>query len=219
MYSPNSITIAIADDHSFFVRGLVHMLANYPDIKVSFTASNGAEFIRQLRNADTLPDVCLLDINMPVMNGYETLAILSREWPSVKTLILSLYGDEIFPIHKTIAEGACGCICKGTSAEEIADAIYNVHKHGYYIGDTVAKYLPNGPATARRLLTDLTENEMIFLQLCCTAMDYYEIAKEMGKSRRTVENYRDSLFSKLGINNRPGLTLFATRAGLNRYAQ
>jgi DNA-binding NarL/FixJ family response regulator len=219
MYSPDTITISIADDHSFFVQGLIHMLASHPQIKVSFTASNGFELIEQFKNADTLPHICLLDINMPVMNGYETLAVLSGEWPSVKTIILSLYGDEIFPIHKTITEGACGCLCKGTSAGEIVDAIYSVYRHGYYTGGAVAKHLPNGPASARRLLTDLSENEMTFLQLCCTAMDYHEIAREMGKSRRTVDNYRDSLFSKLGINSRPGLTLFATRAGLNRFAQ
>ncbi len=219
MQTADTITVVIADDHSFFVQGLVQYLKAYPEIEVISTVSNGKELIELLSGTGILPHICLLDINMPVMNGYETLAVLSGQWPSVKTIILSLYGDEEFPVQRTMAHGACGCLSKSMIEQEIVEAIWSVHRHGFYLSGTAAKYLPNGPATARRLLTDLSENEMIFLQLCCTAMDYYEIAREMGKSKRTVENYRDSLFSKLGINNRPGLTLFATRTGLNRYAK
>ncbi len=210
-----TITIAITDDHTLFVNGLAHVLQSQPGISVILTAANGQQLIDKLQQADTLPHICLLDISMPVMNGYETLPVLTRRWPGIRVIVLSMYQDDEYPVLKMITEGACGFLGKDADHHEMMDAIHQVHTYGYYAGGAAGKFLPNGPAAAAKRLVNLTENELQFLQLCCTPMDYNEIAEKMGKSRRTIDNYRDNLFSKLNIHNRAGLSLFANRAGLN----
>lgn len=210
-----TVTVVIADDHRLFVNGLAAILNKQPNISVTITAANGQELIEKLEHTDALPHICLLDISMPVMNGYQTLPVLVRRWPTVRVIALSMHHEDEYPVLKMAAEGACGFLGKDAEPSEIIEAIHQVYTYGYYGGGSVAVHLPNGPAAAKRLLVNITDNQMEFLQLCCTAMDYNEIAEKMGKSRRTIDNYRDNLFSKLNVKSRAGLCLFAHRAGLS----
>lgn len=213
MNATPTITIALADDHALVVNAFARLLNQTPGMRVIITAADGAELIDKLEKADVLPDICLLDINMPEMNGYETLPVLRRRWPAIKVLALSMYGGEEFPVVKMIADGACGFIDK--SKDELAAAITHTQQHGYYLGGAVARFLPHGLDQAKKLQVNITDHEMQFLKLFCTGKEYHEIAKEMGKSDRTIHNYRDSLFSKLGVNSKTGLALLASRIGLN----
>ncbi len=219
MNTSPTITVAIADDHTLFVNGLAHMLRSQPGISVILTAADGQELIDKLERADVLPHICLLDISMPNMNGYEAMPLLNRRWPSVKVIALSMYHEDEYPVLEMITEGACGFLGKDAMPAEMAEAIQHVHQYGYYAGGAAAKFLPHGPASAAKRLINITDNQREFLQLCCTAMDYNDIAQKMGKSRRTIDNYRDNLFQKLHVNSRAALSVFANRTGLNSYAQ
>lgn len=213
MNNTPKISIAIVDDHHIFREGIASLLSKITDLDIAILAQNGKDLIAQFNEAQELPDVCLLDISMPVMNGYETLDYLNQNYPDVKVLAFSMYTDE-FPVISMMAKGACGFVPKTVSPDELVDVIKYVQQHGYYYHGLAAEYLPRGLTHIPQKVIDISEKEMKFLQLCCTTMLYTEIAAEMNVSSRTTENYRNSLFKKLNTNNRIGLAIFAIRAGL-----
>lgn len=207
------ISIAMADDHTLLLKALAKTLSAVPDFNVIIMAENGKELIEQTEQAATLPDICLLDIKMPEMNGYDTAAVFKKRWPSVKVLALSMYIEE-YPIINMLCKGACGFIAKDVEPTELIEAIRFTVAHGFYHDGVIKSRFPNG-IMPTSILPDITIKEKEFLSLCCTSYSYKEIAGKMLKSPHTIENYRDRLFNKLNVHSRSELVLFAVLSGMH----
>ena len=208
------INIALADDHAILRKGVASIISNFDGMSVVMEAGNGKELVDQLGTAKKLPHICILDINMPVMDGYETAKAIKMGWPAIKILALSMYDTEV-NIIKMLSNGANGYILKDSGPEELEVAINEVVKYGYYHTDIVNSRLLKKvahPSDADKY--DLTEKELNFIKLACSEMTYKEIAEQLNLSPRTIDGYREQIFMKLGIKSRTGLVVFAIRAGL-----
>ena len=211
------INIVLVDDHTLLRRGLAGLVQDL-GYTVVFEACNGKQFLEKLDN-NTIPDIVLMDINMPVMDGYETTKWLKENHPEIKVLALSMYDNEN-AIIRMIKCGARGYIIKDSEPENLKAAIDAVFKIGYYYSDLVSSKLihainhlhEEGNELQKLLL--LTNREKEFLQYSCTELTYKEIADKMIVSPRTVDGYRDALFEKLHIKTRVGLAIYAIRYGL-----
>lgn len=210
------IKVAIADDHALFRKGLAQILSGYDDIELLFQAKNGKELIEKVGYlpAEGRPDVCIVDINMPVMNGYDATKIIANNYPKTKILALSMYDDEQI-IIKMFHCGAHSYVLKDIEPDELRKAIRSVHNTGVYDSDVVTNEVLK---SAKKPEDDddviFSEKELDFLKLCCSEMTYKQIAERMGVSHRTVDGYRDNLFSKLNLKSRTGLVIYAFRTGL-----
>jgi two-component system invasion response regulator UvrY len=211
----DKIKIAIADDHALFRKGICELLSDFNEIEILFDVSNGVEMIKAVEAAPIKPDVCLLDINMPVLDGFETAKQLKHKWPGIKILAVSMY-DQDFTIIRMLHCGATGYVLKDIEPEELKDAIVQIHKTGFYyskgIGSDVLDIAQLQEEDERYI--PITDNEKQFLKLCCTELTYKEIADRMGCSPRTVDGYRDKLFTKLHVTSRTGLAMYAIREGI-----
>lgn len=201
------IVIAIADDHTLFRRGVASLMAEYDSLRVSFEAANG-EQLQQMMSTHERPDVILMDIHMPVMDGYETTLWLKQNYPEIKVLALSMFDDDD-AIIKMLKCGASGYLLKESKPSDLRDAIQIVYHKGIFLNEMVSGTM------IRQLNThsgaNLSSKEIQFLQLCCSEHTYKEIADAMFVSPRTVDNYRESLFLKLGLRSRTGLVLYAIK--------
>jgi two-component system, NarL family, invasion response regulator UvrY len=208
-------TLALVDDHTLLRTGLANLLREL-GYQVLCEANNGSDFIGQLKTCP-IPDVVLLDINMPVMDGYETALWLKKTHPEVRVLALSMYDDE-YAIIKMLKNGARGYILKDADPTELRRAINAVLDKGFYHSDlvtgTLIHTINNDEDSNRPNINALNAKELDFLKLVCTEMTYKEIADKMCVSPRTVDGYRDDLFEKLGVKSRVGLVLFAIKNGI-----
>jgi len=203
--------IAIVDDHTMFRRGLCSLINLFPGYTVVLDAANGNDFIRQL-DPDMLPDILLLDIAMPEMDGFALATWLKNNQPTIRVLALSTMDSDI-AIIRMIKAGARGYLLKDAEPSELRRAFDDVLSLGYYYNDLVSrKLLLSSGADVQ--LERLTDREQTFLKLACSEKTYYEIAKEMFVSERTVDGYRDALFKKLQVTSRVGLVLYAVKNGL-----
>jgi two-component system, NarL family, invasion response regulator UvrY len=206
--------IVLVDDHVLLRNGLASLVKNL-GYNVLFEADNGKDFQIKLNN-DNLPDLVLLDINMPQMDGYETALWLKRNYSDIKVLALSMYDDEN-AIIRMLKNGAKGYILKDTEPTELRAAMEAVLSKGFYYSEMVTGRLIHSINTmdeddsAAKSITGLNEREVEFLKLAATEMTYKEIAEQMHLSPRTIDGYRDALFEKLNIKSRVGLVLFAIK--------
>jgi two-component system, NarL family, invasion response regulator UvrY len=215
----NSINIALADDHVLLRNGLANLLREL-DYTVVFEASNGKELLEKIQGSQALPDVILMDIKMPVMDGYDTTQWLKTNYPSIKVLALSMYDDEN-AIIRMLRCGASGYVLKDCDPSELKAAITSVTTKGFYHSEIVTGKLihtiNNLDKPGHSSVTDmlgLNARELEFLKLACTEMTYKEIAEQMYLSPRTVDGYRDALFEKLSIKSRVGLVMYAIKNGI-----
>jgi DNA-binding NarL/FixJ family response regulator len=199
------IRIAIVDDHTLFRNGVASLMREFDDLQVLFEADNG-QHLQQMITTHPLPQVVLMDINMPVMDGYVSTTWLKNNYPQIKVLALSMYEDDKAVINM-IKCGACGYLLKESSPKEVHEAIQTIVQKGVYINELVSgKMIRSLTADSEPLFTT---NEMIFLKLCCTELTYKEMADQMFISPRTIDNYREALFQKLNLKSRTGLVLYA----------
>lgn len=208
------IHIALADDHAMLRKGVAGVLSQFENMTVVLEACNGKELLDKIEHAQTKPDICILDINMPVMNGYDTAAELRKRWPDIKILALSMYDTELNVI-KMLRNGANGYVLKDSDPEELRTAIIAVSKDGFYHSDIVTGrmlHILHDPAG--RVNLELNDRELLFLKFCSTELTYKEIADEMCLSPRTIDGYREALFKKLSITTRTGLAMYSIKAGL-----
>lgn len=205
------IPIAIVDDHTLFRKGVVGLMAEFEELEVVFDAANGKQMQEALVKFP-LPKVVLMDINMPIMDGYETTCWLKSNYPQVHVLALSMFEDDKAVI-KMIRCGACGYILKESKPRDLLEAIKIIVLKGVYINEMVSGKLLRSLAS-QEIMPNLSSKELDFLKHCCLELTYKEIADLMFVSPRTVDNYRESLFQKLNIKSRTGLVLYAIRNNL-----
>jgi len=209
------IKLALADDHNLFRKGVEELIEDFDNMEVLYSVANGKELVNKLSTATTLPYVCLLDINMPEMNGLETAQYIKDNWPDVKILAVSVYDSE-FHIISMLRAGAGGYILKDSQPDALRKAIEQLHEHGFYHSELVTgrilHQLISKPKEVN--VSELNENEILFLKHSCSELTYKEIADLMGISHRTIDGYRDQLFAKLNIKSRTGLVMYALKTGI-----
>ena len=210
-------SIALADDHILLRNGLASLIKNFGH-EVLFEANNGEDMIRFIQEGKR-PDLVLMDINMPVKDGYQSAAWLKENYPDIKILALSMLDDEN-AIIRMIKNGARGYLLKESEPAELRSAINAVLQKGFYYSEMVTGRLVHsisgtdvGSNTSQQVM-QLSEREIDFLKLTCTEMTYKEIAAEMHLSPRTIDGYRDALFLKLDLKTRTGLVIYAIKNGL-----
>lgn len=208
MNKTNKTTVALADDHTMFRRGLVSILKPYKHIEVVFDAANGQELVDYIKLADTRPDVCIIDINMPEMNGYDTAKYIRRHFSEIKMLALSMYDDED-NIIKMLRYGAHGYLLKAVEPDILVEAIATVRTNGFYHSELITNDILNSIHDAENV--KFTSSEIDFMKMACTEMTYKEMAISLAISERTVDGYRERLFNKLNVKSRIGLVLYAIR--------
>lgn len=208
----SKVNVAIVDDHTLFRQGLVHLLSESNQVNILFDADNGADMIKKLCNHD-VPDVVLMDITMPVMDGYETTKWLKQNHPDVNVLALSMF-EEDKPIIGMLKSGAGGYMLKQSKVGDLVNAIVSIAKNSFFINDLVSGKLlrniqNNQPVKANSI--ELNNNELKFLELCCSDLTYKQIADQMHLSPHTIDNYREALFLKFETKSRTGLVIAALR--------
>lgn len=208
------IKIALADDHNLFRKGMEELIEDFDNMEVLYSVPNGQELINKL-SSGKLPDVCLLDINMPELNGFETARKIKEQWPDIRILAVSVYDSE-FNIIGMLRAGAGGYILKDAQPDVLRKAIEGIYENGFYHSELVTgKILHRIISQPHEVSTTLlNEKQVQFLKLCCSEMTYREIADNMGISHRTIDGFRDQLFEKLNIKSRTGLVMYALKTGI-----
>ena len=208
------INVIITDDHKLFRKGIIALLEDFDFIGEIWEASNGAELIDLLAKIKTPPDVILLDLRMPVMDGVETHKKISKLYPEIKVIILTMEDDEQFILH-LISEGVNGYLLKNADPDEMEKAILNVVEKGYYFSENIStlvlQSLKRMEKTDAIFNPDFTERELLVLELICREYSNSEIAEEMNISIRTAEGYRQKLLDKSGAKNIAGLVVLALK--------
>ena len=211
-----NITVGLVDDHVLLRNGLAALVKNIGH-QVVIEASDGKDFIAKLQEGPR-PEVVLMDINMPVMDGYETAVWMKQHYPDIKVLALSMYDDEA-AIIRMLKNGARGYILKDSDTPELKSAIEAVLTKGFYYTEMITGKLlhtinQSDEEGSTRKVLNLNDRELEFLKLSCSEMTYKEIADRMHLSPRTIDGYRDSLFDKLKIKTRVGLAIYAIKHGI-----
>ncbi len=202
--------IVIVDDHTLLSQAISGLVNSFEDFNVLYTCKNGQDFIDQLVFENKRPDIVLMDVNMPIMDGIETTAHLKEHFPDIKVLALSVEEEE-HTILKMLRAGAKGYLLKDTEKSILHNALKELSTHGFYHTNTVAQLLVKSLDEDSSLA--LKEREIEFIKHACTEMTYNEIADKMFLSPKTVQGYRDSVFSKLNLKNRTGLVIYAIKNG------
>jgi two-component system invasion response regulator UvrY len=211
-------SVVLADDHVLLRKGLAGLINSFDGFSVLFETDNGQQLVDQL-DPNNLPALALLDINMPVKDGYETALWLKEHYPGINVLALSMYDHEQ-SIIRMIRNGAKGYLLKDTHPKEFKTALETVMTKGFYYSEMVTGKLIHAVNAmddnyaGQQSFARLNDRETEFLKLACTEMTYKEIADKMCLSPRTIDGYRDALFEKLEIKTRVGLVMYAIRNGI-----
>jgi two-component system, NarL family, invasion response regulator UvrY len=211
----SKLTVALVDDHTMLRTGLASLVNDLNCYEVIAESDDGLAFTNTITQQNLSPDIVLLDVSMPHMDGFETAKWITTNLPLTKILVLSMFDDEK-SIIKMIRNGAKGYILKDSEPQELEIALNDIVQKGYHYSDLVngrlihaVNNLDNEKAGDAQ--NKLTSREIEFLKLSCSEMTYKEIANIMYLSVRTVEGYRDNLFIKLNLKTRVGLVLYAIR--------
>lgn len=210
------IKVAIADDHALFRTGVKTSLSARKDIQMIAEAENGMQLLNLLKHIK--PDVILLDIHMPIMDGYTTLPEIKKLYPEMKVIMLSMNNDASI-ITKMMEIGANSYLTKESDSETIYQAIRTCYEQEFFFNDLTNKALLNGLRTKRpseNATPDvhLTDKEVTILKLMCEEKSTKEIADMVDLSPRTVEAIRDKLKTKTGVKSMAGLVMYAVKAGI-----
>ena len=205
----------MVDDHILLRNGLASIIKSFTGYSVLFEANNGKDFINQLKT-NPAPDIVLLDIKMPEMDGVETAVWVKENLPTAKILVLSVM-DTDSVIISMLKHGARGYILKDSKPDIFKQALNSIRDSGFYMNELISNkmlnYVTKEDKENADIISSLHENEITFLHLSCTEMTYKEIAEKMKVSPRTVDGYRDHLLKKLNVQSRVGLVVFAIKYG------
>ncbi len=208
------VKVAIADDHTLLRNALAKLINSFGNYTILFEAGNGQE-LREAIQKHQVPDIVLLDVNMPGMDGFETTQWLNKNYPFIQILCLSMLSDEK-SIIKMFRLGAKGYLLKNTEPEELKAALDSLANKTVYLSEYVSGKLVSGLQKDDGGLKDiiLNEKEREFLRWTCSELSYKDIAGKLFVSPRTVDDYRQSLFNKLKVNSRVGLVMYAIKNGI-----
>lgn len=211
------IKVAIADDHKIFRKGVILSLRPFTNIKFVLEAENGDHLLDGIAVAE--PDVVLMDLRMPGKDGIETTKVLSKQYPNVHVIVLSMYEDDRFVSHM-MENGASGYLLKNAEPQEIRRAIMDVYEKGYYLNNFVNRILLKKAHAKQKVIPSLnsevtlTDREKEVLRFICMEFTAQEIAQKMDISPRTVEAIKDRLMERFGSKNTAGLVFFAVKNNL-----
>lgn len=206
-----TIRVIIVDDHTLFSNGLRLLLDGYQNIKVVAEAASGKEFLLQLNKPELMPDVVLMDINMPEMNGIEATQKALETNPCLKMIALSMYGDEEY-YYKMIDAGAKGFILKDSEITEVVKAIQSVYAGGtFFSQDLLYNVVRNMKSVTKsqHQVAQVSDRELEVLEQICRGLNNQEIADLLFISKRTVDKHRASLLSKTNSKNTANLVMYA----------
>ncbi len=209
-----TIKVAIADDHRIFRKGVIHSMRPYTNIQFIMEAENGEDLIQKI--PASLPDVVLCDLKMPIKDGIDATKVITKNFPNIRVLILTMYEDERFVSHLMDC-GAAGYLLKSTDPTEIKKAVMDVMRTGFYLNPFVNRVLIKKNYSKQKFnpsLTSevvLTEREKEVLTLVCMEFTAAEIAQKMSISARTVEAIKDRLMERFGVKNSVGLVFYAMK--------
>ena len=217
MNNTKTYTIVLADDHILLRDALASLINTIDGLRVIGVAANGKEVITIFEKGN-IPQLIILDLNMPEMDGYETTRWLQENHPGVKILILTMYDSEIALI-RLLQVGVRGFLKKDVHPAELKAAILSVAENGYYYSnDTTGKLASffhkshSSQTSIEKAL--LSSSEIEFLKLASTDMTYKEIARNLQITPRAIDGYRDTLFDKLDVKSRVGLAIYAVKNGI-----
>ena len=210
------IRILIADDHSLFRQGLRSLLEVEGDLRVIGEAASGREALRAA--LETRPDIVLMDIQMPGLDGVEATKEILKEFPEAKVIMLTMYRQDAY-VFEAVKAGARGYLLKDVDAEALVDAVRRVNEGEVLLDAELAEQIIHDFRAKRDMLplahhADLTDREVQILRLLAQGATNQEIADELGISEKTVRNRLSEIFSKLHLNNRTQAALYAIREGL-----
>lgn len=208
-------SVAVIDDHVLLRSALARLVNTFEGYTVLFEADNGKQLKDRILQHE-VPDIVLLDVNMPEMDGFETTQWLHKNYPFIKVLVLSMLSDERTLI-KMFRLGARGYLLKNTDPDELKRALDAIRNQNVYLSEYVSTKLVTGLNNSADQPTNepiLNEREREFLRHTCSELSYKEIAEQMHLSPRTIDDYRQSLFTKLKVHSRVGLVMYAIRNGI-----
>src|SRR6476646_562402 len=211
------IKVAMADDHLLLRNALASLIDSFGDCKVIYHAGTGKELTTKI-SAGPVPDVAILDLNMPDMDGFETAEWMQKNFPKTHVLMLTMYDSELSLI-RLLQAGVKGFLKKDIHPDELKFAIHSVVQSGYYYSNHTTGKLVNlfrNVDEKKNFLQNLvlTEQELQFLKLACSDLTYKEDAQKMNLNPRSVDNLRDQLFIKLDVKSRVGLAMVAIKNGI-----
>ena len=211
------IKVAMADDHILLRNALANLINNTNECKIVIEASNGRELIEKI-NKDNYPDVVILDLNMPEMDGHETACYLMEHHPEIRVLMLTMYDSDLALI-RLLKAGVKGFMKKDIHPKELLFAIESVYEQGYYYSPQTSSKLAGLFREANEKTKSLDkimlgEIEIEFLKLVCSEMTYKEIASVLKMNPRAIDGMRDNLFTRLDVKSRVGLAMYTIRHGI-----
>lgn len=213
----NKIDIVVTDDHMLFRKGMMALLEDFEMVGNIYEAGNGVQLLKLLESIDKLPDLILLDINMPEMDGVEVLKFLHRDYPKINILILSMEDAPSLVAH-LINEGVNGYLLKSADPEELELAVKKVMKNDFYFSGSLSGAVLQGLkiTTSHDLVKKLklTKRELQVLKLLCEELTAIEIGERLGLSARTIEGHKYNLLEKTETKNMAGLVIFAIKNNL-----
>ena len=202
-------SVVIVDDHILLAQAISSLVDSFKQFSTKYLCSNGQELLDRISTEKILPDIVLMDINMPILNGIETTEQLSKLYPSIKVLALSVE-DEEETIIKMLKAGAKGYLLKDVQKNILEKGLQELMSNGFYYTKDVSTILMNS-LNGNSDQVKLKDREIEFLKLVCSEMTYKKIAEKMFLSPKTIDGYRDALFEKLETKNRIGLVIYAIK--------
>jgi DNA-binding NarL/FixJ family response regulator len=208
------INIGLVDDHQLFSKSLELMLKSFKGFAVVIDATNGMELKAKMKKASVMPDILLIDVNMPIMNGVDTAKWMKQTYPKIKCAALSM-NDNDQSIIDMFKAGCCAYLFKDTNPSEFELALNEIFHKGYYNSDQSRTNLSKlMAANYQNDEKQFRDKEKEFLELACTDMTYKQIAELMQMSERTIDGYREAIFEKFSVQSRTGMALEAIRRGI-----
>ncbi len=204
-----NISVVVVDDHILLAQAISSLVNSFDLFFTKYLCCNGQELLDRIALEKILPDIVLMDVNMPILNGIETTKQLTKLYPSIKVLALSVE-DEDETIIKMLKAGAIGYLLKDVQKTILEKGLLELVNSGFYYTKDVSNLLMNSLSGNSNTI-QLKDREIEFLKLVCSEMTYKQIAEKMFLSPKTIDGYRDVLFEKLHIKNRIGLVLYAIK--------
>jgi two-component system, NarL family, invasion response regulator UvrY len=213
------LKLGIVDDHKLFRKGMITLIdLAYPKCEILFEADNGLDLQNKLLKKN-LPEIIIMDVNMPGMDGFASAQWLKENYPEIKVLVVSMVEKEE-TIVRMLKLGVKGYLSKDVEPQELGEALRSIMNRGFYYtdyltGKLVMSIQSDGTGKQKiNILPQINDREKLFLELACSELTYNEIADKMFLSPKTIDGYRNSLFEKLNVKSRVGLALYAVRHGM-----